>query len=198
MTSTSLSVVIPAAGSSQRLGQPKQLVTYKGQALIQNAVNLAFSVDPVEIIVVTGANAGAVKAVVQHPPVRWIHNPHWSTGMGGSIALGTAAINPDSTGLLILLCDQWRLQTQDLQNLATTWQSNPQRIVVAEADGTYMPPVIFPAACFGALQNLSGDQGARKVLGSHAELITPVPMEHAALDLNTQSHLEMLETSQGT
>ena len=77
-----LSILIPAAGASKRLGQAKQLVQYKSGSLIQNAVNTAHSIAPREIIVITGSNAKAVKDAVQQTPVRWIHNPHWSDRHG--------------------------------------------------------------------------------------------------------------------
>ena len=196
MNHPELSILIPAAGASERLGQAKQLVRYKSESLLQNAVNVALSLIPREIIVVTGANAYEVKNAVKQTPVRWIHNPHWSTGMGGSIAIGAASIKPESTGLMILLCDQWRIQTPDLKILAETWQTNPERIVIAEAKGRYMPPVIFPSACFSQLRQLQGRQGARSVLGSRAELITPIPLANAAWDLDTQEQLLEIKKSQ--
>ena len=76
MSHPQLSILIPAAGASMRLGQAKQLVRFKSGTLIQNAVNIAQSVSPLETIVVTGANAEAVKNAVQQTTVRWIHNPH--------------------------------------------------------------------------------------------------------------------------
>ncbi len=192
MKQAPLSILIPAAGASERLGQSKQLLQYEGSSLIQNAVNTANSINPREIIVVTGADSKAVSAAAQDSSVRWVHNPHWSAGMGGSIALGAASINPESWGLMIFLCDQWRLQKQDLRDLARTWRSDPKRIVVAEAEGRYMPPVIFPSVCFNQLRALQGHQGARSLLKAHPELLTPVPMQNAAFDLDTQTHLDKL------
>jgi len=192
MSYPQLSILIPAAGVSRRLGQPKQLLRYRNKTLIQHAVETAHSITPREIIVVTGANAEAVKDTIQTVPVCWIHNPNWSAGMGGSIATGAAGINPESRGVMILLCDQWRLQTTDLQDLAEKWQSDPKRIVCAEADGELMPPVIFPASCFGNLQALHGDSGARNILQDHPELLTTVPSKNAAYDLDTPSQLNQL------
>ena len=68
MSYPQLSILIPAAGASQRLGQPKQLLRYRNKTLIQHAVETAHSITPREIIVVTGANAEAVKDAVQHCP----------------------------------------------------------------------------------------------------------------------------------
>jgi molybdenum cofactor cytidylyltransferase len=193
MSHPELSILIPAAGASERLGQAKQLVKYKGTSLLQNAVNTSFSLDPREIIVVTGANAEAVKNAVLQPPVNWIHNPNWCNGIGGSIALGATAISPESTGLMILLCDQWKIQVSDLQLLAETWQCDPERIVCANAEGINMPPVIFPAGYFNQLTKLEGSQGARSLLVNHPESLTAVPIKNAAIDLDTQSQLGELK-----
>ena len=193
MNHPELSILIPAAGASERLGQAKQLVKHKGTTLIQNAINTAFSLDPREIIVVTGANAEAVNKAVLQPPVNWLHNPDWSNGMGGTIALGATAISPESTGLMILLCDQWKIQVSDLQLLAETWQSDPQRIVCATAEGINMPPVIFPASFFNQLTALEGSQGARSLLVKHTESLAAVLIKNAAIDLDTQAQLKNLK-----
>ena len=193
MSHPELSILIPAAGASNRLGQAKQLIKHKGSSLIQNAVNTAHSLTPHEIIVVTGANAKAVKDSVLQPLVRWIHNPQWSTGMGGSIALGAAAISPGSTGLMILLCDQWRIRTKDLQALVSAWQSDPRRIVCATAEGTNMPPAIFPASRFNELKRLQGNKGARSLFDKHPHLLQPVPIKNAAIDLDTPAQLDNME-----
>ncbi len=190
MNHPSLSVLIPAAGASKRLGQAKQLVEYQGKALIQNAVDIAQTINPVEILVVTGANAGKVKAAVPHSPVHWLHNPDWSSGMGGSIALGATEIRPESDGLMIFLCDQWRIQAHDLWNLVDRWRTSPKQIVCARSKDINMPPVIFPKNCYGQLRKLSGDRGARSILKTYSEQLRTIPMESAIDDLDTQVHLD--------
>ena len=193
MSLPQLSVLIPAAGASIRLGQAKQLVRYKAVSLIQNAVNIAQSISPGEIIVVTGANAEAVKTAVQQTTVRWAHNPRWSDGMGSSIAAGAAMLSQRSRAVMILLCDQWRIQTSDLKMLAEVWQASPERIVCAYARDKNMPPVIFPASFFSQLKMLKGDSGARHILENYARMLTPVPTENAAWDLDLESQLEHLD-----
>lgn len=194
MSYPTLSILIPAAGSSQRLGQAKQLLKYKSKTLIQHAIDNARSITPGEIIVITGANAEIITESVQQTQVRWIHNPHWSNGMGGSIAMGAASVASQSTGLMVFLCDQWHLQVKDLQIFAETWRSNPERIVCARAESMNMPPVIFPSSCFEELRRLKGDQGARSLLDAHPDLLTQLPLENAACDLDTQAHLDTLKT----
>lgn len=187
-----LSILIPAAGASQRLGQAKQLVRHKTGTLIQNTVDIANSITPREIIVVTGANAEAVKEAVQHPPVRWVHNSNWSAGMGGSIAAGAEMISPGSSAVMILLCDQWRLEKSDLRLMAETWLLNPERIFCAQADGQNMPPVIFPRSYFDRLSALKGESGARNLLKEHPDMLMPVGIDNAKFDLDTPSQLKQI------
>ena len=192
-----LSILIPAAGASMRLGQPKQLVRLRGSSLLQRAIDAARVLAPVEIIVVTGANAGAIEDAIQDSSVRWIHNSDWSAGMGGSIAMGAASISPESIGLMVILSDQWRITAQDLRTLTDTWISGPQRIVAAEAQGRYMPPVIFPSVCFEQLRELDGHQGARSLFETHQSLLTTLSTyQHglATMDRLTGEPLAALET----
>ena len=192
MSYPELSILILAAGASQRLGRAKQLVRYGKDTLIQKIIDTAHSITPREIIVVTGANAEDVKEAVQHSQVRWVHNPNWSAGMGGSIAAGAETISPKSSAAMILLCDQWHLESSDLRSIANTWQTSPQRIVCAQADGQNMPPVIFPGFCFNRLRALEGESGARLLLKENSEILIPVGLENAKFDLDTQTQLNQL------
>ena len=192
MKHPSLSILIPAAGASERLGQAKQLVRHRGRTLIQNSVSLARSLSPLQIIVVTGAHATSIHEALQDDSVRWVDNPDWAMGMGGSIARGASAINPESEGLMILLCDQWRIEEADLRQLTRKWQSDPTRIVVSEADGHLMPPVIFPSSLFEQLRELRGDEGARSLFKAFPERLIAVPVANAGFDLDTQSQLDDL------
>jgi molybdenum cofactor cytidylyltransferase len=194
MSNPQLSILIPAAGASKRLGQSKQLVRYKSVSLIQNAVNLASSIGPGQVIVITGHEASVVKNAVDETPVRWVHNANWSAGMGSSIAAGAAAINQSSAAVMILLCDQWRLETSDLRLMAETWQSNPDRIICARANKQNMPPVIFPTDFLGQLQTLEGENGARDILRSNPESLFPMPLKNALFDLDTAAELSQLKS----
>ena len=192
MKHPTLSILIPAAGGSQRLGQAKQLIKYRGNSLLQHAINRATSLCPLEIIVVTGTQKDAVKNTVKSTSVNWVHNPDWAEGLGGSVAAGAACLAESAEGLMVLLCDQWFLQTDDLTALAQTWAADKQRIVAATANGQTMPPVIFPANQFEQLRKLEGKHGAKRLLMSQPELLKKVPMPNAAFDLDNQQHLDHL------
>ena len=50
-------------------------------------------------------------------------------------------------------------------------------------------PAIFPRWCFGDLQQLQGDRGARAVLQRHMERVIRVTMPSAAIDIDTPEDL---------
>ena len=193
MSRLQLSVLIPAAGGSRRLGQPKQLLRFGSGTLIENAIANASSCAPAEIIVITGAHAEEVRAVAHDAPVRWVHNPQWPDGLGSSIAIGADNLSSDASGVLIMLCDQWRIETPDLQALISAWHADPDSIIATQAGGRYMPPVIFPSGLFDQLKTLKGDRGARSLLKSHPSWVTAIPLENAGFDLDSQDHLDLLK-----
>lgn len=197
MADARLSVLIPAAGASQRLGQAKQLLQYRGQSLLGHVIEVTSALDPLETIVVTGANAEAVRRALGPAHVRWVHNADWSAGMGTSIALGAGAVASEADGVLIILCDQYRIEAGDLQALASRWRAAPERITAASAAGRCMPPVIFPASLLRELKSLTGDRGAQSLFRQHATRLAPVEMAHATFDVDTRGQWLVMQSTRG-
>lgn len=187
-----LSIIILAAGASQRLGQPKQLVQYKGKPLIKGAIQSAESLSPHEILVITGADNDAVQAEVQKTSAHCVYNPDWSNGMGSSLAKGAQSVDGKSQGLMILLCDQWRILPEDLQLLVRTWHDDPRQIICSATEDRCGPPVIFPASYLKELGALTGNHGAHSVLDDHQDLVSRISLKNAAFDLDTPSQLQEL------
>jgi molybdenum cofactor cytidylyltransferase len=53
----SIGLILLAAGKSTRLGQPKQLLNYEGQTLLQHSLQVARTSDAHPVVVVLGADA---------------------------------------------------------------------------------------------------------------------------------------------
>ena len=89
-----VAAVILAAGSSSRMGQPKQLLVWKGETLIRTIIAKVQAAGINTIYVVLGANADKVAANIADLPVQLIENPEWASGMGSSVVAGTRAALP--------------------------------------------------------------------------------------------------------
>ena len=109
---------------------------------MQHVIDTALEVNPLEVIVVTGAYADKIQSRIHCSRVKWVLNIRWLTGLGSTIAAGVSAVNPAAKALMILLCDQYRVTRDDLNDLIDAWKSDPNKIVNASCNGQAMPPVI--------------------------------------------------------
>jgi molybdenum cofactor cytidylyltransferase len=108
-------------------------------------------------------------------------------GISASLRAGNAAV-PDGSALMVLLADLPEITTADLQTMMKTHGAAPGMILRAtSAAGQPGHPVLFPAWSRRALQDLTGDNGARDVLQryqSHVQNVA-LPDDHAVTDLDT-------------
>lgn len=176
--------LVLAAGGSQRLGQPKQLLQVDNETLLHRACRQALVVCD-EVTVVLGAAAAEIGQTISDLPLGRLINPDWQSGMASSIRAGITALPVTADGVLILPCDQPALTATDLQRLAASWRVQSDRVVAAAYDGIQGVPVIWPRDRFADLLGLSGDHGARELLKADAAQVVSVDMPAAALDVDT-------------
>ncbi len=186
-----LGAVLLAAGGSSRLGRSKQLLSYRRQTLVRRAARILVGLTPY-VVVVTGANADEVARELEDLPVRMQDNTDWREGMGSSIARGVQAQPEGVHGVLLLLCDQYRINLADLERLAGEWSTMPDRIVAARWGRAFGPPVIFPRPLFSRLEKLSGDLGARQLLVEQRSRVRFMDLEQAAYDVDDPEDLEKM------
>jgi len=197
----SLAAILLVAGPSSRLGQAKQLVEFRGECLARRAARLALGLGPQRLVAVTGCGADQVAARLDDLPLDIVYNRDWARGMGASIAAGARALDRAADGILLMVCDQWRLRGPDLARLAAAWRAQPQRIVVASwkqgRAHVTGPPVIFPVRLVQELKAIPPDAGARKVVDRHMDDVDFVELPNAADDLDRPADLERMREAQG-
>ena len=186
--------LLPAAGGSERLGRAKQLVRFRQQSLVRRSARLLLDLRPALCLVVTGADQRAVSIELDDLPLRQVYNPDWESGMASSIAAGVDALPEQVGGVLILLCDQWRVTLDDLASLLEHWRQTPERIAAADWAGGPGAPAIFPRRLFTSLAALSGDSGAKVLINKELDSVIRVPMQAAADDLDTAEELAIMRT----
>jgi len=93
-----------------------------------------------------------------------------------------------------MLCDQWKVTTDDLLVMVNAWQQAPGSAVTAqwtEASGLNAsgPPVVFPRALFFSLARLHGDRGAQHILKRYSGGVERLQLPNAGFDIDQQSDL---------
>jgi molybdenum cofactor cytidylyltransferase len=186
---TTLHVIVLAAGGSTRFGSPKQLVRVDGRPLLHTAVSRAVEIAGHAVTVVLGAHASELAPLLRHTAASVVINRDWSEGLASSIRAGVERLPGSCAAVMLLLADQPAVTTEDLRRLAGAWRRQPDYIVAAQYRATLGAPAIFPCTNFRDLADLRGDQGARVLLSRHSHRVVRVPMESAALDIDTPEDL---------
>jgi molybdenum cofactor cytidylyltransferase len=199
-----VALLLMAAGSSSRLGQPKQLVEMlntngKRQSLLKRQVSLMNDIclsNNAKAFCVLGFNS---ELMINHlanfssaEQLTIIDNENWLQGLSSSIATGVSALGNDVGAVLIFLVDQWQLIAEDLISLMDSWKQRPEEIQIASEHHSISPPVIFPRSYFKELTQLSGDFGAKKVIKQNMKQVRLNEMPSAFFDLDTPEQLKEL------
>jgi molybdenum cofactor cytidylyltransferase len=187
-----LHVIVLAAGSSSRLGQPKQLVKLGGRPALHHVVSNAVAVAGHAVTVVLGAHAQDLTRLLAHSPASVVVNRNWEEGMASSLRHGLAAVPATASAVLVMLGDQVSVSADDLKRLINAWNGHDTVIASAVYQGHVGVPAIFPRWCFSELRELRGDRGARIIIERHAHRLVHVQMPNAAIDLDTPEDLAAL------
>lgn len=181
-------IIILAAGNSSRLGQPKQLLHYKGFTLLQNTIIHAQLVSNTVVVVVTGANRSQIEQEITDSTVKTVHNSEWETGMASSIVIGLQTLlkfKPEIKNTVITVCDQPFLTSKIFNDLLEVQKSTGKSIVAAAYASTLGVPVLFSSFYYKQLLLLKGQEGAKKLLKLFKEDVAEVYFEKGAIDIDT-------------
>ena len=192
-----IAAVVLAAGRSTRMGAINKLIAeIGGKPLVRIAAEQALASRAKPVIVVTGHEHERVEAALAGLPVRFVHNPDYADGLGTSLKAGIAAVPADADGVVVCLGDMPQVDAGLIDKLIAA--IDPERgglVVVPSIDGRRGNPVVWSRRFFHDLTAISGDIGARHLIGSYAEAVVEVPVagEAALTDVDTPESLSAVK-----
>lgn len=185
--------VILAAGGSQRLGRPKQLLEWHGIPFISKVVQNALEAGLTPLIVVTGAESEAVSAALAGLPVTIVHNPDWQAGQSTSLRAGLQALPEKCQAALFLMSDQPQVSPVLIRSVVETFYTQRLPIAAPRIAGRRANPVLFAREVFEVLKTIQGDQGGRAVFEQYKAAWLDWADERAALDVDDEAAYERLK-----
>jgi molybdenum cofactor cytidylyltransferase len=192
MPNRRLAVLIVAAGSSSRLGQPKQLVPWKKTTLLGHVIDCAKAVTD-QVFVVLGANKDQIISEVTIENSLYFSD--WEMGMGASISFGLQNIMqqiPKIESVLILVCDQPYVSAKLLKQLIERYTNTDDVITASCYDNINGVPAIFSKEVIPDLLALSGDKGAKGIISHYETNIGLVAFPEGLKDIDTPEDLQHL------
>ncbi len=186
MRTTKVAAVVLAAGESQRLGRPKQLLPFRGRPLLRAVASEACASSCQRVVVVVGANEESVRDSLGGLPVTMASNPGWREGLASSIRCGVAwAEREGCDAVLLLVCDQPELTSSHLDRLVASHAAGGAPIVASSYAGTLGVPALFGRASFAPLLALRGTEGAKRVIRAARRLVA-IDWPAGGVDVDTQ------------
>ena len=188
-------VIILAAGSSSRLGQPKQLIKSNEIPLLLKTVQASLDAQSKNVIVVLGSNYETHKQIIKHLAVEIIYHEEWAKGMGSSLKAGLNLLlknHPQTKTTIVTVCDQPFISATHLCNLADKYQETGKEIVASRYNDTFGVPALFDHSLFDELLNLEDTQGAKALIQKHLNQVAFVDWPEGAIDIDTPDDLRFL------
>jgi molybdenum cofactor cytidylyltransferase len=182
-------IIILAAGSSSRLGRPKQLLKHQQGSMVLHVATQAKAVENTLTMVVIGAARELVDIALFDAKVQTCYNPDWGQGMSTSIRTGLHAIlqlAPEIEGCILCVCDQPYITTAVFLDLIRAFEKSDGEIIASSYNNTVGTPVIFGAKYFTALMDLSGQEGAKKLLTKYETNVRLLPFPNGEVDIDTE------------
>ena len=184
--------IVLAAGASQRMGQPKQLLRWRGEPLVTRAARIALQSGASEAIVISGAVSEQVEAALEPlrrdtgGRLRLVFNPNWQDGQAGSVRVAVEALPAACEAALFLPVDQPRLPAALLRRLWQTWRGGSDLAAVAVGGAIRGAPALFDRRYFDLLKRVEGDRGGGVLLQRHAADISAIETPgHWLADVDT-------------
>jgi molybdenum cofactor cytidylyltransferase len=193
-----VAILLLAAGRSTRMGGPNKLLAETdGQPLVVHAAQAALASQAVEVVVVLGHMADAVRAAIEKAipagsRLRFVTNPDFVDGLSTSVRTGIAALGANIDAAIVQLGDMPGVGAPLLDRLMAAFSPVEGRtICVPTVGGKRGNPVLWARRFFPQMIKLSGDSGAKHLIGEHADLVCEVEMsgEAAVTDIDTPEAL---------
>lgn len=198
---TGHAVVVLAAGSSTRLGQPKQLLRIDGETLLHRMVRLARGTQPAALVVVLPPDANAIAEALGDQALTMVINPEPQRGMRSSLEVA-APLVAGFAHVLVIACDQPALEAAHLHALlrgacnALSGCAGTRISDGPDADaGAVGVPAVVPGHWFSDLAGGSGESGFRaRLRGLEPSTVYLLDAPALALDIDTPENLHAAQS----
>ena len=164
----SVAALVLAAGGTRRLGQPKQLLAYRGATLLDATLATARAAGLPQVVVALGGAADAVRETVDLTGVDVVLNPDFGDGCATSIRTALARVEDDVEGVVLLLGDQPGVTVDTIEVLVAGARGHA--VGVCSYDDGLGHPLWFDRSMFETLAGLHGDKAVWKLVDADRDV----------------------------
>ena len=176
--------LVLAAGGGSRLGRPKAEVVVGGRRLVDLAIESCVQAGLSPVVVVLGAAWVIPMPLLGSPdipdkdvPEVWlVENSGWATGMASSLRAGLAALETDAgiEAVVVTLVDTLSVGDEHLARVGSALRDGAVAAVATYKGKARTPVGLTREVWSDVARTAVGDEGARRWLRAHPELVIEV------------------------
>ncbi len=169
--------IILAAGESRRMGQPKQLLPFAGQTMLECVIDAFRSPRVDEIRVVLGYKADEIAAKIAHAPCKIVRNERYQQGMFTSMQAGLRDLPKGTKTVMLAVCDQPRLKRETVETLIETFEKDRHKILIPSYNGRQGHPPLLRAEYAKEILAMDESMTLKHFYAKHADDIARLVVE---------------------
>ena len=187
-----VSAIVLAAGSSSRMGRPKQLLPLGPRTVIRRCLDGILAAGVADIVVVLGEGSDAVVREINGLPVKTAENRAPRSEMAESVRIGLRQIAPASTAVLVCLSDHPLVSPETIRKLIAAHGGSPDSIIIPLYRGKRGHPTLFPRE---VIEEVHAGRNLREVISRHSGEVLALDAgdEGVILDLDTPEEYERVK-----
>lgn len=189
---TSIAGIVLAAGASMRMGEPKQLLRYRGRTLLNHVIATAEASRLDHVVVVTGANAQAVEDSIEAERATVVHNPDFQMANMASVVVGASSV--DAEAFLTLPADMPGISAEVIDAVIDCWAAQAPWAALTEYEDRPGHPYLLSQAALDEAADVEGPKVLWRMLAhDDSGRVTRVTVAQSApRDINTPEDFEAL------
>ena len=179
-----MAAIVLAAGRSRRMAPHNKLLITDdtNRPMVARVVDNVLASAARPVIVVLGHQAQEVERALTGRPVRFVHAEDYIDGLSASLKAGIRAVPPEAAAALICLGDMPLVAPRMLDRLLAAYDPDEGRtIVLPTFRGKQGNPMLWDRRYFPEILGVTGDSGARHLLGRHLDAVAEIEMADDAV-----------------
>jgi molybdenum cofactor cytidylyltransferase len=160
--------VLLGAGSSRRLGRPKQTLPLGDTTVLGWTLRDAEQSALDRICVVLGGAADKAARAITPTHASVVYNAAYGSGCASSLLAGLEFAG-ECAAIMMLLGDMPGVDATVIDTVLAAWRAHPSWAAVTNYDDGLGHPFVFSADAFGALRALHGDKAVWKLVDAEPE-----------------------------
>jgi len=156
--------VVLGAGSSRRLGRPKQTLDFGGKTLLSHVMaDIEAAQSLSRIYLVLGGSSTEAEASLTLERAQIVRNDAYGSGCASSLLAGLDGAG-SCDAIVMLLGDMPGVTADIIDEVMNAWRRDPTWAAVTDYRGQLGHPFVFSAEAFDDLRQLHGDKAVWKIV----------------------------------